>query len=54
MWFLILAAFEARIERLVSLELKCNFKSHNIRKQEIVASSSLLDRESTVFGIRDI
>ena len=46
---LILGAFEAQTERLVKIR-KCNSKSHNIRKQDLVASSSLMDRESTVLG----
>ena len=44
---LILGAFEAQTERLVWIR-KCNSKSHNIQKQDLVASSSPLDRESTV------
>ena len=36
-----------RLENVIS-------KSHNIRKRDLVASSSLLDRESTVLGIRNI
>ncbi len=45
MWA-ILGAFDAQMEGLVQSR-KCNSKSHNIQKKDLVASSSLLDREST-------